>query len=68
MFEIFEYSYNIIFLIFCGSFTTVWAIKEFTSYIQGLSLREAFYSFLGAAILVSIIKAVFFTGVVDSEL
>ena len=57
---IFENSYEMIFLIFSGSFTLIWAIKEFTPYLQGSTLREAFYSFMGAAILISIIKAIFF--------
>jgi hypothetical protein len=60
MSEYFQTSYEILFLIFCSGFTGIWVIKEFTSYLQELNLREAFYAFLGAFILTSIIKAVFF--------
>jgi|TARA_B110000967_G_scaffold9677_1_gene9719 hypothetical protein len=60
MSEYFEYSYAMFFLIFCGSFSMIWAIKEFTSYLKDFSLREAFYSLLCAAILTSIVKALFF--------
>lgn len=59
MYEYFQTSYEILFLIFCTGFTGIWAIKEFTSYLQELNLREVFYSLLGAFILTSIIKAVF---------
>ena len=62
MFEIFDESFAILFLICFGMFGMVWVVKEFTNFVPTLNLREAFYSCMGLFILLSIIKILIYFG------
>ena len=52
-------SYSMIAYAMCSTFVILWAIKEFTSYLKTLGMREAFYSLIIAFILSSIAKFIF---------